>query len=451
MQVLESGKILHRGDYVKHKIGKAKRFPSAGFQYWRILILLNVLTLLMAVIAVFAYIDYQEHGMCDYYHEHYLYIWTEEHYGPTYEYYNYSYLGGYIGDATGYVYANNSPPSKASGCGGTNMSYYGIYPLWNYDCAHIGACYCHVEYWPHLSAMFSPFGGYIGIAPLSEVTLLPVNSVAQLVTRINEVPFGTGNSYIIPIQFPNNTYTTTSASPQATIVIAGNATGGRHIILDSNNEQNQVWNRDHTSNPDPSTYGLPVPAIGQDRHFHVRGGGTLELRNITLTRSEAWVEDNPTAVSGGVAVSGLLGGWHSHFIMNHENATISRSRANMPEHTGGSAAGGVGLGGYARFTMYNGNIYYNITASHQAGGIFLDSMAIGIPQRRVIAVIHDGIIRDNYSYGNGGGIGACCNTETHIHGGAIYGNTAHYYGLWRQGVRTRNRCKLCYDWRRDLS
>jgi len=299
-------------------------------------------------------------------------------------------------------------------------------PQYNYDCPHSTPCYCHAEYEPNADASIAPQGGYIGIVPLSEITLQPVHNIAQLVERIGEVPFGTGNAYIIPIQFQGNVYTTTSASPQATIVIAGNATGGRHIILDSNNGVNQVWQRDHTSNPIADNY-TPFGG-GQDRHFHVRGGGTLELRNVTLTRSVAFVNANPTAVSGGVAVSGATADWHSHFIMNHANATISRSRTNMPEHTGGSGAGGVGLGNRSRFTMFEGNIYYNITQSHQAGGIFLDSVAANVPAQRVVAVIHDGIIRDNISHGNGGGIGACCNVELHIHGGQIFNNTAHLDG-----------------------
>jgi len=261
------------------------------------------------------------------------------------------------------------------------------------DCHHAPyPCFCHVEYLPPYETDFEPFGGYIGITPFSEVILAQVTSPAELATRISQVAAGTGNIYVIPIAFPGNTATSTV---QNEIHISGN----RHIVLDSVNSENQVWNRDQTSS----------------RHISVSSGATIEIRNVTLTRSADWRANlgNANSVSGGIMASG-----EGHIIFRN-NATVSHNHGGTSFSNGG---GGVNVQTGSTFTMFSGNIINNTSGFH-GGGVMLDSL--GMP---VTMTIWGGTISGNSVTGHGGGIGMCCGVTINMHGGHIYNNTAGTHG-----------------------
>jgi len=282
------------------------------------------------------------------------------------------------------------------------------YPQYN-DCDHPIPCYCHIEYWPS-DPSIEAFSGYISISPLSEVTLATVHNPAELALRISQITAGTGNAYVIPIAFPNNgVYTNTIAGTQQATI---NILGGVHVILDSANASvNQVWNRNQTSG----------------RHFAVSGGGILEIRNVTLSRSADWVLANPNAISGGVSVTGSAGP-RSHLIMNHQNATISNNRAQGGNSSHGISGGGaVGMASGARFIMHDGNIINNVGVGN-GGAIFMDAQSSTGDAARVVATINGGRISGNIATISGGAFGMCCNSHIILNDGRIYNNTSEGYG-----------------------
>jgi hypothetical protein len=237
--------------------------------------------------------------------------------------------------------------------------------------------------------------GYISIMPLSEVEHATITHPDQLFNAISAVPMN-GVPHIIRLDFPGGAVTTTGTQV-AVISVSGN----RYVILDSLGEANQTWNRNQTSG----------------RHFTVSTGGTLELRNVTLSRydASAWPAAN-TTTSGGVQATGT-----GHIRMTHENATISNNR--------GANGGGVQLGQRGgRLTMTAGNIIHNTATNTDinqgGGGVFADGL--GTTSYITIA---GGRISGNHSDGQGGGIGLCCNVNVMIGGSAqIDNNTADTSG-----------------------
>ena len=240
----------------------------------------------------------------------------------------------------------------------------------------------------------APFGGGgIPIMPFSVVTLEPVTTVAELATRIGSIAAGTGNTYIIPIAFTGATY---NSSTQAEIVI----TGDRHVILDSHTGANQVWNRNQDDG---------------ERHFRVVHGASLEIRNVTLSRSAAFA--GLGYASGGVQV-GIHGvpGSGAAFSMTHPNATISNNRA--------ANGGGVQVFRQSVFTMTYGHIINN--AASTGGGVFVDGAVL---DERATFTMTGGRVSGNQATSHGGGVGVCCRAIINVSDEArIYNNIAGLRG-----------------------
>jgi len=251
-------------------------------------------------------------------------------------------------------------------------------------------------------------GGYIPIVPTSIVEVL-ITSPQMLYDEITAITPGSGNTYHMRIDFPANIATSTDVPP---IMIPANVS----VIVDSTETgANQVWNRNQATG----------------RHFNVFGG-SLELRNVTLSRSASWAAANSGAVSGGVQVIGSSANV-AQFTMSHDDATISNNRA-------ASSGGGAVIGANSTFIMTGGNIINNVANSNVSpgnmpfsggGGLHFDGglqliNGTGTPTNITIT---GGRISGNISYGYGGGISMCCSTHTTLSGDVqIYGNTAHIGG-----------------------
>jgi len=224
---------------------------------------------------------------------------------------------------------------------------------------------------------------YIPFVPFSPVQDWPViiRNPHMLEQQIWSIP-ANGITYRLLLDFPANIATSTDYTPVSPIHISS----GVSIILDSLTDDNQVWNRNQSSG----------------RHFNLQGG-SLELRNVTLSRSAQWAEQFSSFNSGGVQLGGTL-------IMNHPNATISNNRATH--------GGGVAVFSGSSFTMHEGNIINNIAA--QGGGIYVDGA-----DWFAYITIAGGRISNNTGLVEGGGIGMCCYSTIRVEGDAqIYNNTA---------------------------
>jgi len=306
----------------------------------------------------------------------YVYENTPHHYGDE------TYLDYHSGQANA---------SYSSQSGGVSFEDFVAYRQYN-DCHHAPySCYCHIDYWPSPPTGFTPFGGYIGITPLSEIVLEQVTSISELVTRISQVPIGTGNMYVIPIAFPGNAVITTDLT---TLSISSN----RHIILDSAGLTNQVWYRNASSG----------------RHFHVSSNATLELRNVTFTRSADWRAVNPGVVSGGGNVHGTF----ARLILSHQSATISYNHSA----TGWTMSGAVNVQSGGAVYMSAGNIINN-TTNGNGGAIHLDGIGLfaGL-------TMTGGIISGNTAAGHGGAVGKCCASTINLYNGHIFNNTSGTFG-----------------------
>jgi len=263
----------------------------------------------------------------------------------------------------------------------------------------------YIGYAPHY-APFVPFG--------SEVEHATITHPNQLLSAINGAGgFGAipanGVPHIIRLDFSasGNVVTTTDL---ATIVIPN---GNRHIILDSASTNNQVWHRNQVWAGD--TWGP------DSRHIAVGDGAMLELRDITIGRCPVWVENNSTAVSGGIHVNDGGG-----LRLAHSRATISNNLFRTTSNFRGG--GGVYIGNRASFNMTAGNIVDNVMLNNApnrratgGGGIFAD----GDGQQSTVSITGGRISGNRSEDGYGGGIGLCCNVAITIGGNArIYDNVA---------------------------
>ena len=281
------------------------------------------------------------------------------------------------------------------------------------DCECPRACFCHVEGWYETLSEASSFIGIAptGFVPYGTVTVTHPNQIQGYVDAMSENGYRT-----ILLNFPGNTISTNNVP---TILIQGN----RRIILDSANSNNQVWYRDQTG----GRHFMLGRAFVYDDLDNV---GSLELRNVTLSRSASFRVLYSTSGSGGVGVQGAtLTGIRSHLILNHPNATISYNRTNAVGSTaeGVHGGGGIGVAYGAMVTIEDGNIINNFNTGH-GGGIFANALNSIHPAFRVVITIENGRISGNTALRGGGGIGMCCNVEVVLKNGAIYNNTASGVG-----------------------
>jgi len=200
--------------------------------------------------------------------------------------------------------------------------------------------------------------GYIGIEPAStltpiDVTMTVVTSPQELAQRVSEVP-ANGQVHLIPIQFPGNLATTGTQAGNLPVIDTITIAGNRHIVLDSNNAINQVWNRNQIGGAEP-------------RHLIVSNGATLELRNVSISRDTAWVAANNTVNSGGIAVlrSGSDVGAILGNLILQPGSVISNNRSAS---NGGGITSQASFPNTGTFTMYGGAVRNNVSGV-QGGGI----------------------------------------------------------------------------------
>jgi len=237
--------------------------------------------------------------------------------------------------------------------------------------------------------------------------------------------------------------------------IAANSGGGVHVVGSrfTMADGGIYGNSAHTGGGIFATQATTVAVMQGGRIEHnlasVFGGGVAVRGGCTFTMTGGTIYDNNANDGGGVEIMGV----NSEFVMqggliDYNAATLfgggvyisgvgrftMGDGGTISRNTAGNSGGGVNvLGLNTLFTMNGGELYEN--TSHNTGGNFGGG---GVNIQSGTFTMHNGTIRDNHSASNGGGVRRgllAVAAYFNMHGGAISDNTATGSGggLFAQG------------------
>ena len=179
------------------------------------------------------------------------------------------------------------------------------------------------------------------------------------------------------------------------------------------------------------------------------GGGTITRTGNSNYDRALWIETNTTFNMYGGTISGFTAGpnngggvylwYNSTFNMYggtianctavvggglySEGGTLNMHGGNIRDNSAEQAGGGVGIGAYGKFNMYDGDIcrnketQFNYDDSLYAGG------GVVVWQDNSEFTMYGGAIHNNYAVRDGGGVGVLTGTPTFtMYGGEIYEN-----------------------------